>query len=145
MTPEQHTEANELADKYRDEDFNRNPNGYTVAPYVNTETTSTAFILGFEAGVASEGKRLEERLKNQARTISDCQPEKVLALLGQVRTLTAENAKLRSDVENLKMVCKRLSVSKKLETRDKIVEQCRHLYSDIGDILRNEAKNKAGV
>ena len=33
---------NRAAD-YRDEDFLSNPDGYTVAPYVNRETTSTAF------------------------------------------------------------------------------------------------------
>ena len=38
-----------LANEYRDEDFKNNPNGYTVAPYVNEYTTSTAFDSGFTA------------------------------------------------------------------------------------------------
>lgn len=36
----------EAAQKYQDEDFKNNPDGYHVAPYVNNETTSTAFEAG---------------------------------------------------------------------------------------------------
>lgn len=32
--------------KYRDEDFERNPNGYTIAPYVNEETIAHVFFMG---------------------------------------------------------------------------------------------------
>ena len=37
------------ADKYQQDDFALNPNGYTVAPYVNRETTATAFCAGHDS------------------------------------------------------------------------------------------------
>lgn len=34
------------AEEYRDKDFENNPNGYTVSPYCNSETTTEAFMAG---------------------------------------------------------------------------------------------------
>lgn len=46
MPKELENHMNEAADKYRDDDFKRNSNGYTVAPYCNEDTTSLAFKEG---------------------------------------------------------------------------------------------------
>ena len=43
-----------LASEYRDEDFKQNPNGYTVAPYVNDETVAEAFSAGWDAARANQ-------------------------------------------------------------------------------------------
>ncbi len=41
----------EEANKYRDENFKGNPNGYTVTPYVNEDTTWETFVAGFDCAV----------------------------------------------------------------------------------------------
>lgn len=38
--------CDDAATAYRDEDFKNNPDGYTVAPYVNDATTAMAFEAG---------------------------------------------------------------------------------------------------
>lgn len=42
------------------------------------------------------------------------------------------------DIENLKMVCRRLSNAKSIESRDRIAEQCKHLF--VGSPLRNSVE-----
>ena len=44
-----------------------------------------------------------------------------------------------SEIENLKMVCRRLAAAKSIETRDKIAAQCMTLFA--GEILRHRASN----
>lgn len=57
------------ATNYRDEDFSRNPNGYTVAPFCNAETTSTAFCEGWDQAMQSEAVR--RLLSEVNRCVSD--------------------------------------------------------------------------
>lgn len=46
-----YTEARDRASEaYKDEDFKNNPDGYTIAPYVNAETTAIAFEAGSDWG-----------------------------------------------------------------------------------------------
>ena len=52
----------ELAERYQKSDFEVNPNGYSVAPWVNSETTSTAFEPGFDAALALMQEDLDHRL-----------------------------------------------------------------------------------
>lgn len=54
------TKAEKAAEEYRDEDFKNNPNGYTVAPYVNSETTATAFLAGWCACLEDLAKSAPE-------------------------------------------------------------------------------------
>lgn len=44
---------------------------------------------------------------------------------------------LELEVENLKMVCRRLTVAKTLEMRDKVADLCKNLYR--GEITRSES------
>lgn len=53
----------QMAEEYRDKDFAANPNGYTVAPYVNSETTSEAFACGWDAA--------EKEWQAQATALAD--------------------------------------------------------------------------
>lgn len=44
------------------------------------------------------------------------------------------------ELENLKMVCRRLSAAKTIESRDKIKDQCLDLFR--GSVLRDQALNQ---
>lgn len=46
---------------------------------------------------------------------------------------------LERQIEDLKMVCRRMAAAKKLSTKDKIAEQCYHLFA--GSILRKERES----
>lgn len=64
MTDDYTKSRDEAAEKYRDEDFKKNPDGYTIAPYVNDETTEIAFRAG--ADWANNQARVDiEQLKAQ--------------------------------------------------------------------------------
>ncbi len=67
----------EASAKYRDEDFKNNPNGYTVAPYVNEETTATAFDAGFDSAtkhLSGEIERLKGAIEALCRTVEKDYP-----------------------------------------------------------------------
>lgn len=48
---------------------------------------------------------------------------------------------LQLEIKNLKMVCRQLSACRSIETRDKIVKRCGHLFA--GSILRTASKGKS--
>lgn len=56
-----------LAEAYRDRDFANNPNGYTVSPYCNSDTTSEAFIAGWDAAI----KNVTENSSKDNNTLKD--------------------------------------------------------------------------
>lgn len=57
-------ELEKAAEQYRDADLKQNPNGYTVAPYVNEETTSTAFEAGARWALKSSAvKQMADALR----------------------------------------------------------------------------------
>lgn len=70
--------------------------------------------------------------------------------------LRAENIRLRALVanpnleewylksENLRMVCIRLARAKTIEKRDQVASKCKHLFSDVKDILRGDEALKGG-
>lgn len=55
----------DLANAHRDEMFKFNPDGFTVAPYVNSETLADSFEQGWESALknAPEVKELVEALE----------------------------------------------------------------------------------
>lgn len=70
------TDISKAAAEYRDNDFKMNPNGYTVAPYVNEDTVSDAF----EAGAEWRDRQILEcpevmALAEAAHQVKDCYDE----------------------------------------------------------------------
>ena len=46
MTPQQKKARDEASEKYQAGIFDQNPDGFTVAPYVNSETLADAYLCG---------------------------------------------------------------------------------------------------
>lgn len=61
----------EAAEAYRNADFADNPNGYTVAPYVNADTTYTAFIAGAEYVIANIPSTKAVNQETPPQSVSD--------------------------------------------------------------------------
>lgn len=97
LPPDLMKRIEEMAEKYRYEDFKKNPDGYTVATYCNSETTSTAFEAGAQAMYAELAPRLEHKDQIEGN---------LLNLDQYSGLLKEENRRLREENEGLMVFLK---------------------------------------
>lgn len=121
------TKAAQLAEKYQEEFFKMNPDGCTVAPYVNADLISAAFEAGFEAAKAElESLRTENEALIKAHNTQVIIAKEFQKLFVQVEPeMSALNAKLQTARDALKRIADGIDYHNCDEKARKALELCK--------------------
>lgn len=119
-----------------------------VARWAFALRTAQVQALKEEIGVLNDSslvhieRDLFKRQRDESREMNQEWLEGFTRQKDEIKALRKELAEAKEVIENLKMVCRRLSAAKSIESRDKIAKQCIDLFR--GSVLRDKARKFLG-